>query len=144
MDKLFNHIDNLTYRINPDGSVDLEQDLGAGNVERVFLHRVHVRLILEETHHLLPPPPADELSKRLARQLCLALRELCSETGVSPVVDRVITSLTAWKEGLPDAIFPFDIYQDKEDEAAGNSSINGSPAFELQPPEANPKSRGLL
>lgn len=131
MDKSFDHIDQLAYRINPDGSVDLEQDLGAGNVERVFLHRLHVRLLLEETGHLLPPQPPDELAKRLARQLCELRLELANEYGRSPSLNEAITMLGAFCDSLPDSVFPFELYPDDSPELATRNTDPDRPDFQL-------------
>ncbi len=130
MDKSFDHIDQLAYRINPDGSVDLEQDLGAGNVERVFLHRLHVRLLLEETGHLLPPPPPDELAKRLARQLCELRMELANEYGRSPSINEAVTMANAFCDAMPDSCFPFDLFESDAPELAARIE-NQRPDFQL-------------
>ena len=74
--KSLTYIDPLSLQVNEDGSVDLEQDLGSGNVERVFLHRLHVRLILEETGHLLKQPLEGELVGHLLQGLCEFRREI--------------------------------------------------------------------
>lgn len=129
-------IPDLSYFINPDGVwIDLEQNAGFGEVARITLHRIHLRLLLEETGHLLPPPPADELSKRLARQLCEVLSDLCDQSGLSPTVDRVIDQLIAYKQSLPDSVFPHDLYQNGETADAKHS--DAAPPFELQSPKGN-------
>ena len=135
MDKSFNYIDSLCYRINPDGSVDLEQDLGAGNVERVFLHRVHLRLLLEETAHLLPLPPADDLAKRLAVQLCELRDGLALEFGRSPGIDALSLQATAACDMLPDAIYPNWLYSDQDEKPIEKEKPKAAiqPEFQLQP-----------
>ena len=105
------HVPPLDYKVHPDGSIELEQDY-SGNVDRVFLHNSHVRLIFEEANHLLPPPPANELTKLLARQLCELRMMICGEFGHSPKIDDAITKLGAYCDALPDSVFPYDLYPD--------------------------------
>lgn len=123
MENQLTPIPDLAYYVDPDNPwIDLEQSAGIGEVSRIVLHHIHLRLLFEEAGHLLPPPTADELAKRLARQLCDVLSDLADEAGTSPGVDRVIDRLTALVDLLPDALF-----QQDRDEALANDR----PAFEL-------------
>ena len=126
-----NQIPDLSFRVNSDGSIDIEQ--GYTDVAVITLHTCHVRYLFEVAGHLLPPPTADELSKRLARQLCSVLRDLCDEAGRSPGVDSVIDTLIAYKESLPESVFPFDLYPD--DSAQENPQQDAArPDFRLTHP----------
>lgn len=109
-------IPDLSFQVLPDGSLELEQ--GFAEIYRISLHSCQVRLLFEKTGHLLP---ADELSKRLARQLCEVLSDLCDQSGLSPTVDRVIDQLIAYKQSLPDSVFPHDLYQNGETADAKHS-----------------------
>lgn len=114
MSRPMQQIPDLSYRIDPDGPwVDLEQAAGCGEVSNITLHHIHLRLLFEETGHLLPPPTADELSKRLAKQLYDALHDLTDEAGVSPSVDRLIYRLTALVEMLPNSLLEHEKENDK-------------------------------
>ena len=118
-------IPDLSFRALPDGSLELEQ--GFTETHRISLHSCQVRLLFEKTGHLLP---ADELSKRLARQLCEVLRDLCDQSGLHPVVDRAITTLAAYRDALPESVFPHELYPDDEQPA------DTSQAFTLVAQEA--------
>lgn len=106
MSRQMEQVPDLAFRVNGDGSIDIEQ--GFDPVAHVTLHACQVRLLFERAGHLLPPPPADELSKRLARHLCDILHDLADESGRSPWVDGVIDRLTALVSMLPDSLFQHD------------------------------------
>ena len=126
MDSQLIPIPDLAYYVDPDNPwIDLEQSAGIGEVSRITLHRIHLSLLLEEAGHLLPPPPADELSRRMARELLEVLSELCDEYGRSPGIDRVIDRLSAVVDLLPDFLFQ----QDQDKQAAADR-----PDFQLTHP----------
>ena len=126
----------LDFKVNADGSIDLEQPSGFGEVDRITLHACQVRLLFERAGHLLPPPPADELAKRLARQLCELRLELCDEYGRSPSLNEAITMLGAVCDSLPDSVFPFDLYPDDAPEVTNRTPEMDRPGFELSMQEA--------
>lgn len=120
---------DLAFTVTPDGGIELEQ--GFTEVNRITLHPCHVRFLFERAGHLLPPPPADELSKRLARKLSEVLNELCEEYGHSSGIDRLIDRLSAVVDMLPDTLF-----QQNQCEAEASDRPN----FELtRPHEENMK-----
>lgn len=127
----------LDFKVNADGSIDLEQPGGLGEVDRITLHACHVRLLLEEAGHLLPPPPANELAKRLARQLCEIRLELASEYGRSPGINEVVCLVNAFCDALPDSIFPFDMFESDAPELAARREEQ-RPDFQLQPSPKEP------
>ena len=116
----------LDFKVNADGSIDLEQDAGYGEVDRVTLHPCHVRYLFEQAGHLLPPAPADELSRRLARQMQQIHADLANEFGCSRGVDEAITKLAAYIDALPESLAthaPCDVpeaalskYQNEQDD----------------------------
>jgi hypothetical protein len=121
---------DLAFEVMPDGSIELEQ--GFAEVQRISLHACHVRHLLERAGHLLPPPPADELTKRLARQLCELRMELSNEYGRSPGINEAITMLGAFCDSLPDSVFPFDLYPDDSPEVLQRDEKR--PEFQLTHP----------
>lgn len=125
---------SLAYEVHLDGSIDLEQDCGAGNVDRVALHPCHVRHLFQEAGHLLPPEPADELSKRLARQMCQVRLELGGAYGLSPGINEAITMLQAFCDSIPDSAFPFDLYETEAPELIARNPDLDRPEFQLTPP----------
>lgn len=121
---------DLAFEVMPDGSIELEQ--GFAEVQRISLHACHVRHLLERAGHLLPPPPADELTKRLARQLCELRMELSNEYGRNPGINEAITMLGAFCDSLPDSVFPFDLYPDDSPEVLQRDEKR--PEFQLTHP----------
>lgn len=127
----------LSFAIHADGSIDLEQPGGLGEVDRITLHACHVRHLFEQSGHLLPPMPADEMAKRLARQLCELRFELSNEYGRSPSLNEAITMLGAFCDALPDSIFPFDMFESDAPELAARREEQ-RPNFQLQPSPKEP------
>lgn len=130
----FNFIPDLAFAVGEDGSIELAQEDDCNEPHRITLHACHVRHLFEVSGHLLPPPSADELSKRLARQLCSVLLDLCEETGCSPAVDHAIDTLIAYKQALPDSVFPYDLYENEQElsPSAAKSSTAERPEFQLE------------
>lgn len=128
-------IPDLAYWFDPNGPwIDLEQSADCGEVSRITMHRCHLHLLFEEAGYVTPPMRADELSRRLAQQLCSVLRDLSTETAPSPTVNRIIDKLIAYKEMLPDSIFPFDLYPD-EDAPDTRGRNDCRPDFQLTHPK---------
>lgn len=62
---------DLAYEVDEDGSVNVEQDAGFGEVSRITLHPIHVRLLAEQVGLLAPSSniEADRTIARLTRQM---------------------------------------------------------------------------
>lgn len=99
----------------PDGGIRLEQQSGCEEPSVIHLHPVQLRHIAETFGLVAPNYPADELSKRLAEQLCTILRELEDERQRSLCLDLTYTKLDAWCSALPDDIFPHHVWDDEDD-----------------------------
>lgn len=63
---------DLAYAFNGD-SIELEQDAGCGEVDRITMHRIHVRLFAEQLGIL---PPSDLEAARTVARLGRQLRTL--------------------------------------------------------------------
>lgn len=137
--KQLSHIPPLDYVIHDDGSIDLEQNY-SGNVDRIFLHRAHVRHLFECAGHLIPPPPAGDLAKRLAVQLCELRDGLADEFGRSPAIGRLYTQAVAACDMLPDAVYPQWLYADPAETPVtqGKSEAAIQPEFNLEPSPKEP------
>ncbi len=98
-----------------DGGIHLEQHSGVDDPNVIHLHPAQLRHVAETFGLVTPNYPADELSKRLAVQLCTILRELEDECHRSPSLDRTYTKLDAWCSALPDDIFPHHVWDDEDD-----------------------------
>ena len=101
---------DLSFERLDDGVFRLGQSDGSKDGCLINIHPAQLRYIFEQTGYLLPPAPTDELSKRLARQLCELRSELVDEYGISPGVNEAITMLGAYCDSLPDVIFKIDLY----------------------------------
>lgn len=68
---MLTQIYDLAYEVDEDGGVNLEQDAGCGEVSRITLHPIHVRLLAEEAGILAPSSniEADRTIARLCRQM---------------------------------------------------------------------------
>lgn len=75
---MLTQIYDLSYEVDEDGGVNLEQDAGCGEVSRITLHPVHVRLLAEEAGILAPSSniEADRTIARLSRQMRLLFERI--------------------------------------------------------------------
>jgi hypothetical protein len=71
---MMTQIYDLAYEVDEQGDVQLEQDAGCGEVSRVTLHPIHVRLLAEEAG-LMAPSSSVEADRTIAR-LCRQMRVL--------------------------------------------------------------------
>lgn len=102
---------DLTFSRQPDGSIRLTQsDCGEDCI--IDLHPAQLRHVAESFALVAPTYPADELSKRLARQLCTIQRELADECHRSHWLEMTFAKLDAYCSSLPDEIFPHDLWDD--------------------------------
>jgi hypothetical protein len=109
--KQLTQIPDLSFSLNKDGSIDLEQRAGCGEVDRISLHSCQVRHLFECASHLLPPTPANELTERLAVQLCEMRDGLEHEFGRSPGINALFFQATTACNMIPDAIYPLWMYE---------------------------------
>lgn len=134
-----NRFYDLTFSSEPDGCIYLEQQCGIDDPVTMFMHPAQLRHMAETFGLVATNCSADELSKRLAVQLCTILRELEDERHRSPGLDRTYTKLDAWCSALPDEIFPHHIWEDDAEDAAGTSKpIYPSPSI-TQAKKAQPR-----
>ena len=107
---------DLTFSRQPDGSIRLTQsDCGEDYI--IDLHPAQLRHVAESFALVAPTYPADELSKRLARQLCTIQRELADECHRSHWLEMTFAKLDAYCSSLPDDIFPHDLWDDGTSDA---------------------------
>lgn len=110
-----NRFYDLQFNRESDGSIYLEQQCGIDDPVSIFAHPTQLRYICESLGVVAPSYPPDELSKRLAVQLCTILRELEDERHRSHGLDLTYTKLDAWCSALPDDIFPHHVWDDEDD-----------------------------
>lgn len=110
-----NRFYDLQFSREPDGGIYLEQQCGIDDPVTMFMHPAQLRHMAETFGLVAPNYSADELSQRLAVQLCTILRELEDECHRSPGLDRTYAKLDAWCSALPDNIFPHHVWDDEDD-----------------------------
>jgi hypothetical protein len=69
---------DLAYEVDGAGNVQLEQEAGFGEVSRIELHPIHVRLLAEQVGILAPSSniEADRTIARLCRQMRILLQRI--------------------------------------------------------------------
>lgn len=105
---------DLTFNRQTDGSIRLTQsDCGEDSI--IDLHPAQLRYMAESFGLVAPDYPDDELSKRLARQLCTIQRELADECHRSHWLQVTFAKLDGFCASLPDSVFPDDVWEDTPD-----------------------------
>lgn len=104
---------DLTFNRQPDGSIRLTQT-DCGEDSTIDLHPAQLRYMAESFSMVTPNSTSDELSRRLARQLCEIQKGLVSEYHRSPWLEMLFIKLDAYCSSLPDDIFPHDLWDDDE------------------------------
>ena len=106
----------------------LRQTDHSGNTEGVALHVSQLRYVAEVAGVVQSNYPDDELSKRLAEQLCTILRELGGECHRSHWIELTYTKLDAWCSALPDNIFPHHLWDDEPEKPAPAKRLQDEPS----------------
>jgi len=104
---------DLKFSRKPDGGICLTQQSGLDQPDTIYLHPAQLRHVAESFGLVQPNYPADELTKRLAEQLCTLLRELEDECHRSHWLGMTYAKLDAWCSALPDEIFPHHVWDDE-------------------------------
>ncbi len=131
---------DIAYEVDAAGNVQLEQDAGFGEVSRIELHPIHVRLLAERVGILAPSSDieADRAIARLCRQMRILHARIdqlddrlnaAAQRGHEDLEAETIYSFATWElateflEELPDGI------------SAGNSPQSGAVAA-VNPPKS--------
>ena len=127
----FEHHD-LEFERNGDCIILRQNE--SGGAEAVYLHVSQLRYVAEVAGVVQPSYPDDELTKRLARQLCEVRMEMAELYGcANHKLDILYERLDAYCESLPDGVFPFDLYQCPDPKTQQRATGSERPPFELQP-----------
>lgn len=106
---------DIEYCKLDSGAIRLMQD-AYGSDDAVDLHPMQLRAIVEHFGLVAPQPPADELTKRLAEQLCAAYLALLDEQRYwSPGLERIWERLDAQIDCLPSELFPHHLWDQHEE-----------------------------
>jgi hypothetical protein len=104
---MMTQIYDLDFEIDIDGSINLEQECGLGEVSRITLHPIHLRLLAEEVG-LVPTsdPEANRTIARLSRQMRTLLQRIgqlddwlnaAAQRGHEDLQDECTYSLATWE-----------------------------------------------
>ena len=97
-----------------DGGIHLEQQYLEPSV--IHLHPQQLRHVAEQFGLVAPNYPDDELSKRLAEQLCKVYLEMADDhRHLSHTLEYSFERLGGFIDGIPDAIFPNHLWDEREE-----------------------------
>lgn len=106
---------DIEYYELESGAIRLQQD-AYGSDDAVDLHPMQLRAIAEHFGLVSALPPADELTKRLAEQLCAAYLALLDEQRYwSPGLEDLWGRLDAQVDCLPNELFPHHLWELREE-----------------------------
>ena len=129
---------DLTFDKLASGAIRLKQS--AFDEDSVIdLHPAQLRHIAESFGLVTPSYPADELTKRLALQLCTVLKELADECHRSHWLEMTYARLDAWCSAIPDAFFPYDLWDDDEQPAQAATPSKALAATAATPSAPKPQ-----
>jgi len=107
---------NIEYCKLDSGAIRLKQEDAYGSHDVIDLHPTQLRAIAEHFCLVAPQPPADELTKRLAEQLCSAYLVLLDEQRYwSPGLESLWDRLDAQVDCLPNQLFPHHLWEQREE-----------------------------
>lgn len=98
-----------------DGGIHLEQQSGLQEPSVIHLHPQQLRHVAEQFGLVAPNYPDDELSKRLAERICRVFLAMSDDyRHLSHVMEAEFNSLDGFIDALPDAVFPFHLWDERE------------------------------
>jgi len=118
---------DLSFEQLPDGAIRLKQADGIDEASVIDLHPWQLRAVAEHFCLVHPAPPADELAKKLAEQLCRTFLALCDNYQyLSPSLETEYARLDAYVDLLPESIFPYHLWDEREPKAPADA-LAGKP-----------------
>ena len=124
---------DLGFQKIPDGSIRLTQT-DNGEEYIIDMHPAQLRHIAEQLGLVAPNYQADELSKRLAEQLCvvyLAMADDCRH--LSPKMEETFTRLDAYVDCLPAEVFPHHLWERREAKEKAQAQAQAARAIASKP-----------
>ena len=119
-------IENFSFKATIEHDVIEIEQRDFEHTQVICLAPSQLRAIAEHFGLVPPQYPADELTKRLARQLCEIRKMLADETSASPWIEMAFHTLNAYCNSLPDSIFPFAMFEE-ETEPNPQAKATGKP-----------------
>ena len=130
-------IENFPFKATIEREVIQIEQRNLERTQVIYMAPSQLRAIAEHFGLVPPQYPADELTKRLARQLCEIRRDLADECNCSPWVELTWEKLHGFCESIPDNIFPWEMFEDKTEpklQATATGKPTAKPSFELTHP----------
>jgi hypothetical protein len=124
--------------VERDGDYVILRQNESGGTEAVCLHVSQLRYVAEMAGVVQPNYPADELTKRLAHQLCEIRRELADECYRSHWLGMTWEKLHGYCESIPDNVFPWEMFEDEADQAPPATAPEKPTAKPSPTPTAKP------
>lgn len=122
-----NQFFDLSFEQLPDGAIRLKQADGIDEASVIDLHPWQLRAVAEHFGLVHQAPPADELTKKLAEQLCRTLLAMCEcYPHLPPSLEAEYSRLDAYVDLLPESIFPYHLWNEREPKAPADA-VAGKP-----------------
>lgn len=118
---------DLDFEQLPDGDIRLTQNSGIDEAEVIFLHPMQLRAVAEHFGLVHPAPPADELTKKLAEQICrVYLAMLDDYRHLSHILEDECSRLDVFIGLMPDEIFPGHLWDEREERERAAAEANAN------------------
>ena len=124
-------IPDIAYEIHPDDPwIDLEQHVGGGEMASIRLHKIHLRLLLQQVGLLTAPTPADELTRRLCEKLVETYLVLAEARELSDATESLFWQLNGFLDLIPSEYWPYHLWAGRDEKREPKQS---APAESVQP-----------
>lgn len=114
---------DLSFEQLPDGVIRLEQDPGFDETSVIDLHPWQLRAVAEHFGLAHNAPPADELTKLYAEQLCRVFLVLADDfRDMTPKMEAEWNRLDAFVDQMPSSLFPSHLWDEREQAAEAHTA----------------------
>lgn len=108
-----------------DGGIHLEQHAGLQEPAVIHLHPQQLRHVAEQFGLVAPNYPTDELSKRLAEQLCRVYLDMADDyRHLSHTLENTFARLDGFIDSIPDTLFPGHLWDEREEQQKSEKEIS--------------------
>lgn len=106
---------DLSFEQLPSGEIRLRQD-SLDDASVIDLHPWQLRAVAEHFGLVPPSPLADELTKKLAEQICRVYLSMFDDyRHLSHIMEEEFARLDGFIDALPDAVFPRHLWDEREE-----------------------------
>lgn len=108
-----------------DGGIHLEQQAGLDEPSVIHLHPQQLRHTAEQFGLVEANYPTDEMSKRLAEQLCRVYLDMADDYRyLSPTLENTFARLDGFIDGIPAPLFPSHLWDEREERQKSEKEIS--------------------